>query len=98
MSPIEKLCTGCHTWKPVEEFNKSKKGAYGVSGRCKKCKAFYNATLRQNKVNKPGGLQAEREKARLYREAHPQWYEEKKKKIVQNRRLKAFQSKLNSSQ
>lgn len=35
---MERECTICKLVKPLEEFNKSKKGKYGHDAQCKKCR------------------------------------------------------------
>lgn len=42
-----KKCTGCGDTKPLNEFSKSRKGAFGLSSRCNWCRRFYSAQLRE---------------------------------------------------
>ena len=43
-----KLCTKCGVWKPLEEFNKHKRGKYGRRAECKECKKEYQKQWREN--------------------------------------------------
>ena len=42
-----KNCTGCGDTKPITEFSKSRKGAFGRSSRCNWCRRFYSAQMRE---------------------------------------------------
>ncbi len=42
-----KMCTGCGDTKPLTEFSKSRKGAFGLSSRCNWCRRFYSAQMRE---------------------------------------------------
>jgi len=51
---IEKLCTGCDSFKTLDSFNKRKDGAFGIDARCRECyknKKSYQESLQRQKHN-----------------------------------------------
>lgn len=49
---IEKLCTGCNSFKTFDSFNKRKDGAFGIDPRCRECyknKKSYQEGLKRQK-------------------------------------------------
>ena len=68
-----RTCTKCKVEKPFSEFNKSKKGKYGLHSQCKACLKAYRESVKERKV----------EYLRRYREANRELLREKSKRYIQ---------------
>lgn len=70
----DKFCTGCDSVLPVSDFGRRAKSPDGLKRRCKVC------SRREAKARYWTNVQAYREYARDYRNAHPELYKEACKK------------------
>ncbi len=55
---IEKLCTGCDSFKSLDSFNKSKNGAFGIMSRCRECYNKKPSRIRIAEEEKQNRIQA----------------------------------------
>lgn len=77
---IEKQCTTCGEKKPVEEFDKQKRGKYGIKSMCKKCTK--SASAKQYQRNSEHRLMV----AAKWRKANPERIKELSAENYKNNR------------
>lgn len=73
-----KVCTKCGVWKPLEEYNKQKRGKYG---RCSECKECANKRQKQYYENNKDKI---KERDRQWRENNKEYKKERDRQWREN--------------